>query len=119
MEHRWESRTTVDWEVIINSGNIGLIRARARNVSDHGIMLDTGRIGLVTGNVVTLACLTSDGAERDVLRARAQVVHFDRGRAGLMWIEHAAREASRGETAAAVCDTPPGRELTDGAYVSV
>lgn len=119
MEHRWEPRINVDWEVIINSGNIGLIRARARNVSDHGIMLDTGRIGLVTGNVVTLACLSSNGAPRDVLRARAQVVHFDRGRAGLMWIERASREVTGAEGAAVPCDTLPGRVRPGAAYVSV
>lgn len=87
MEHRWMDRKKVDWELVVYDGDRRLGRARARNISRQGIMLDGGRLKMPAGNVLELFCSVPLDKGRRVIRLQGQVVHSSERHVGLMWTD--------------------------------
>jgi hypothetical protein len=84
MEKRFSPRQEINSSVLVFQNNIGCINALVKNISSHGMLLDTGQCTLPTGAVVELAGPASQQLESIMGLPKAFIVHSDHGKAGLL-----------------------------------
>lgn len=84
MEHRFSPRKEINASVLVFQKTIGCIKALVKNVSAHGMLVDTGRSTLPKGVVVELAGPASWKLESKMGLPKALIVHSKNGKAGLM-----------------------------------
>jgi hypothetical protein len=86
MEHRWHPRKEINSPVMVYQQRIGIVRAAVRNLSEHGMLVDMGRLALTKGAVVAVASTPFHRFRGEMFRLRALIAHADAGVAGLMFI---------------------------------
>jgi hypothetical protein len=101
VEHRFSPRKEINSSVLVFQKAIGCIKALVKNVSAHGMLVDTGRSTLPQGVVVELAGPASWKWESKLGLPKALIIHSKDGKAGLMLTT--SRKNSR-----PVAVTPPG-----------
>ena len=84
MEHRLSPREEIKSSVLVFQNTIGCIKALVKNVSAHGMLVDTGRSTLPKGLVVELAGPASWKFESKTGLPKALIIHSKDGEAGLM-----------------------------------
>lgn len=84
MEHRFSPRTEINSSVLVFQETIGCLKALVKNVSMHGMLVDTGRSTLPMGIVVELAGPVSWKFESKTGLPKALIIHSKDGKAGLM-----------------------------------
>jgi hypothetical protein len=86
MEHRWAHRRQTDAWIRLYLDPAAMLTARARNLSRHGMLVDTGHRLLKQGTVVELADTEQQENGPRPKRVKAMVVHAAGNLAGLMFI---------------------------------
>ena len=84
MEKRFDPRQEINSSVLVFQNTIGCINARVKNISDYGMLLETGQSTLPTGEVVELAGPASLQLESRFGLPRALIIHSKGGQAGLL-----------------------------------
>ena len=84
MEHRFSPRKESNSSVLVFQNQIGCIKAFIKNVSPHGMLVDTGKYTLPKGAVVELAGPASWELQSKMGLPKALIVHSKDGMAGLM-----------------------------------
>jgi len=86
MEQRFNHRMEITSFVLVFQKQIGWIKALVKNVSTHGMLVDTGRSTLPKGTVVELAGPAAWQLESKMGLPKAMTIHSKDGKAGLMLI---------------------------------
>jgi hypothetical protein len=89
MEHRWNSRTEINSTVTVYPKHFGAVKAMVKNISKHGMLLETDQFSLAKGGVVELAYTAFRKVASETVRLKALTIHASGGLAGLMFIENA------------------------------
>lgn len=84
MEHRFSPRKEINSTILVFQNTLGCIKALVKNISTHGMLVDTGRSTLPKGVVVELAGPASWKLESKSGLPKALIVHSKEGKAGLM-----------------------------------
>jgi hypothetical protein len=84
MEKRMTPRQEINSSILVFENNVGCINAFVKNVSNRGMLLDTGRFNLPTGAVVELAGPASRRLASRLGLPKALIVHSENGKAGLL-----------------------------------
>lgn len=87
MEHRCGHRKLVSLEIVINDRNLGKIKARTRNVSLSGMLVDIGESSVRPNTIIDISFPVDFGDDTQKCRAKAYVVHRQSGSLGLMFSE--------------------------------
>lgn len=87
MEHRLSERTTLDTHVAIYYNSLGLLQAKAINLSRHGMFVRTGRLSLPLHALIEVAFPLGKGEQRQPLRTKAMVVRIADDGIGLMFAD--------------------------------
>lgn len=88
MEHRMSSRTLLNMNVAIYYNGLGLLQGRTRDVSRHGMYVETGLMTLPLHALVDVAFpLSANAISTPPQRASAMVVRLTDCGAGLMFSE--------------------------------
>ncbi len=85
MEHRLSERTVLDTHVAIYYNSLGLLQAKAINLSRHGMLVNTGRLSLPLHALIEVAFPLVKGVRKQPLRTKAMVVRVGRNGIGLMF----------------------------------
>ena len=84
MEHRWTTRKAINYPIMVYLNSIGFINSFVKNISAHGMLVDTGQFTLPKGAVVELAGTGSWDLESKMGLPKAFIVRANYGQAGLM-----------------------------------
>jgi len=84
MEHRLSPRKEINSYIIVFQKQNGFIKGLVKNISRHGMLVDTGRSTLPNGAVVELAGPASWKLESKMGLPKALIIHSKDGEAGLM-----------------------------------
>ena len=87
MQKRFSPRKKINSSVLVFHKKMGCIKGLVKNVSTHGMLVDTGRSTLPNGSVVELAGPASWKLESRAGLPRALIVHSKDGEVGLMLTE--------------------------------
>jgi hypothetical protein len=86
MEHRCDSREESDSTVIIYLQTKGTITANIKNISQGGMLVNTGKSALNNNTMVELVFATHHSTAKVPIRIKALTVHVNGDQAGLMFI---------------------------------
>lgn len=84
MERRYNPRTQISSSVLIFHRRMGCIKALVKNISKHGMFIDTGQCTLPKGSVIDLAGPASWKLESRTGLPKGLIIHSKDGKVGLM-----------------------------------
>ena len=88
MENRWNERQLIRLNVMIYYGPLGLIRGTARDISSHGMFIESGRIILSNEELIQISFQYPDHNENKSFSIPAHVVHSNKRGAGLKFLNY-------------------------------
>jgi hypothetical protein len=84
MERRYNPRTQISSSVLIFHKRMGCIKGFVKNISTHGMFIDTGQYTLPKGSVIELAGPASWRLEGGTSFPKGLIIHSKDGKSGLM-----------------------------------
>jgi hypothetical protein len=84
MERRYNPRTHLSSSVLIFHRRMGCIKGVVKNISRHGMFIDTGECALPKGSVIELAGPASWKLEGRTGLPKGLIIHSKDGKVGLM-----------------------------------
>ena len=89
MEHRWHPRINLNSIVTLCVNPSGTIKARVKNISRNGMLLETHRWNLAKGRVLEVICPALENAKSSIDRLKAVTIHATGGLAGILFFDYA------------------------------
>jgi len=87
MEKRCFERNPLQVHVLMHYGPLGLINGVTKNISNHGMFVETGRIILSNDTSIELSFRYPDQFEGNIYTLDAHIVHATVKGAGLQFID--------------------------------
>jgi len=84
-EQRWNPRKQIETEVILHFSDMGVVHAKARDISYGGIRIDVRPLVLHPNTRVRLTFIVRQAAEVVHRSVEALVIHMNRHGCGLMF----------------------------------
>jgi len=88
MENRWNQRHLTKINVMIYYGPLGLIRGIARDISSHGMFVESGRIILSNEELIQVSFQYPDLYDENKFSIPAHVIHSNQKGAGLKFLNY-------------------------------
>jgi hypothetical protein len=93
MEKRFTPRKEINSSVLVFHKKMGCIKGLVKNISTHGMLVDTERSTLPKGSIVELAGPASWKLESRTGLPKALIIHSKDGKVGLMLTEDSGKIA--------------------------
>ena len=87
MEHRWFKRTPMQINVLMHYPPLGMINGVTKNISSNGMFVDTGRIILISDELISLNFRYPDQLEGEIQTIDAHIIHTSSNGAGLQFLK--------------------------------